>query len=151
MPSGDRRATSAAPRWSRRWRPGKAEARPAPVARLTPSPSASSRSLRRRRSRKSSPGGTLPSSPPGYPAAAKSGIRVNAVAPGPTDTGMLTRFTGTPESKAALVAEGPMRRLSLPDELANAIVVIASAEDELEEGARQDPDEGEIGTPTRPA
>src|ERR1700749_3280754 len=34
---------------------------------------------------------------------AKSGIRVNAVAPGPTDTGMLTRFPGTPESKAALV------------------------------------------------
>src|SRR6202008_4187507 len=27
---------------------------------------------------------------------AKSGIRVNAVAPGPTDTGMLTRFTGPP-------------------------------------------------------
>ena len=34
---------------------------------------------------------------------ARSGIRVNAVAPGPTDTGMLTRFTGTPENKAALV------------------------------------------------
>src|ERR1700687_4993921 len=33
---------------------------------------------------------------------AKSGIRVNCVAPGPTDTGMLTRFTGTPENKAAL-------------------------------------------------
>src|SRR5207302_8134013 len=31
---------------------------------------------------------------------AKSGIRVNVVAPGPTDTGMLTRFTGTPENKA---------------------------------------------------
>jgi NAD(P)-dependent dehydrogenase (short-subunit alcohol dehydrogenase family) len=41
---------------------------------------------------------------------AKSGIRVNAVAPGPTDTGMLTRFTGTPENKAALVAEVPMGR-----------------------------------------
>jgi len=44
--------------------------------------------------------------------AAKSGIRMNAVAPGPTDTGMLTRFTGTPESKAGLVAEvsdGPPR------------------------------------------
>ena len=27
---------------------------------------------------------------------AKTGIRVNGVAPGPTDTGMLTRFTGTP-------------------------------------------------------
>src|SRR5882724_11168315 len=33
---------------------------------------------------------------------AKSGIRVNAVAPGPTDTGMLTRFTGTSENKAVL-------------------------------------------------
>src|SRR3984885_11446173 len=40
---------------------------------------------------------------------AKSGIRVNAVAPGPTDTGMLTRFTGTPENKAALVTTVPMR------------------------------------------
>jgi NAD(P)-dependent dehydrogenase (short-subunit alcohol dehydrogenase family) len=30
---------------------------------------------------------------------AKSGIRVNAVAPGPTDTGMLTRFTGTDETR----------------------------------------------------
>ena len=36
---------------------------------------------------------------------AKSGIRVNAVAPGPTDTGMLTRFTGTTENKAALAGE----------------------------------------------
>ena len=42
---------------------------------------------------------------------AKSGIRVNAVAPGPTDTGMLTRFTGTPENKAALVTTVPMGRL----------------------------------------
>ncbi len=30
---------------------------------------------------------------------AKSGIRVNAVAPGPTDTGMLTRFTGTARTR----------------------------------------------------
>jgi NAD(P)-dependent dehydrogenase (short-subunit alcohol dehydrogenase family) len=57
---------------------------------------------------------------------AKSGIRVNAVAPGPTDTGMLTRFTGTPENKAALVAGVPMGRLGLSDELAKAIVFIAS-------------------------
>jgi NAD(P)-dependent dehydrogenase (short-subunit alcohol dehydrogenase family) len=59
---------------------------------------------------------------------AKSGIRVNGVAPGPTDTGMLTRFTGTPENKAALVKGVPMGRLGLSEELANAIVFIASDE-----------------------
>jgi NAD(P)-dependent dehydrogenase (short-subunit alcohol dehydrogenase family) len=57
---------------------------------------------------------------------ATSGIRVNAVAPGPTDTGMLTRFTGTPEKKAALVTTVPMGRLGLAEELASAIVFIAS-------------------------
>src|SRR5246127_3702542 len=59
---------------------------------------------------------------------AKSGIRVNAVAPGPTDTSMLSRFTGTAESKAALVTGVPMGRLGLSEELANAIVFIASDE-----------------------
>ena len=59
---------------------------------------------------------------------AKLGIRVNAVAPGPTDTGMLTRFTRTPENKAALAAEVPLGRLGLADEVANAIVFIASDE-----------------------
>jgi NAD(P)-dependent dehydrogenase (short-subunit alcohol dehydrogenase family) len=53
---------------------------------------------------------------------ATSGIRVNGVAPGPTDTGMLTRFTGTPENKAALVTGVPMGRLGLSEELAKAIV-----------------------------
>jgi NAD(P)-dependent dehydrogenase (short-subunit alcohol dehydrogenase family) len=57
-----------------------------------------------------------------------SGIRVNAVAPGPVDTGMLTRFTRTPENKAALVTTVPMGRLGLPEEQANAIVFIASDE-----------------------
>jgi NAD(P)-dependent dehydrogenase (short-subunit alcohol dehydrogenase family) len=59
---------------------------------------------------------------------AKSGIRVNAVAPGPTDTGMLTRFTRTPENKAALVTTVPMARLGLAEELANAVVFVASDE-----------------------
>jgi NAD(P)-dependent dehydrogenase (short-subunit alcohol dehydrogenase family) len=59
---------------------------------------------------------------------AKSGVRVNAVAPGPTDTSMLSRFTGTPENRAAIVAEVPMGRLGLSEELANAIVFIASDE-----------------------
>jgi NAD(P)-dependent dehydrogenase (short-subunit alcohol dehydrogenase family) len=59
---------------------------------------------------------------------AKSGIRVNGVAPGPTDTGMLTRFTRTAENKAALATTVPMGRLGLSEELANAIVFIASDE-----------------------
>ena len=57
---------------------------------------------------------------------AKSGIRVNAVAPGPTDTGMLTRFTGTDGNKAALTTTVPLGRLGLSEELADAIVFIAS-------------------------
>jgi NAD(P)-dependent dehydrogenase (short-subunit alcohol dehydrogenase family) len=56
----------------------------------------------------------------------KSGIRVNAVAPGPVDTGMLTRFTHTPENKAALVTQVPMARLGVSEEQADAIVFIAS-------------------------
>src|ERR1700681_1805744 len=59
---------------------------------------------------------------------AKSGIRVNAVAPGPTDTGMLTRFTGTPKNKEALVKGVPLGRLGLPEEVADGIVFIASDE-----------------------
>ena len=59
---------------------------------------------------------------------AKSGIRVNAVAPGPTDTGMLTRFTGTAENKAALATQVPLGRLGLSEEVAEGIVFIASNE-----------------------
>jgi NAD(P)-dependent dehydrogenase (short-subunit alcohol dehydrogenase family) len=56
----------------------------------------------------------------------KSGIRVNAVAPGPVDTGMLTRFTHTAENKAELVKQVPMARLGISEEQADAIVFIAS-------------------------
>ena len=58
--------------------------------------------------------------------AAGSGVRVNAVAPGPTDTGMLDRFTGGAERKAGLVATVPLQRVGNPDEVANAIVFLAS-------------------------
>jgi NAD(P)-dependent dehydrogenase (short-subunit alcohol dehydrogenase family) len=53
---------------------------------------------------------------------------INADVPGPVDTGMLTRFTGTPQNKAALVTTVPMGRLGLSEEQANAIVFIASDE-----------------------
>jgi NAD(P)-dependent dehydrogenase (short-subunit alcohol dehydrogenase family) len=59
---------------------------------------------------------------------AKSGIRVNAVAPGPTDTGMLTRFTGKAQNKAALATQVPLGRLGLSEEVADGIVFIASDE-----------------------
>jgi NAD(P)-dependent dehydrogenase (short-subunit alcohol dehydrogenase family) len=39
---------------------------------------------------------------------------------------MLTRFTGTPENKAALVKQVPLDRLGLSEEVADGIVFIAS-------------------------
>jgi len=58
--------------------------------------------------------------------AAPYGVRVNAVAPGPVDTDMLTRFTGTDERKAGLIAGVPMKRPGAPSEIADAIVFLAS-------------------------
>jgi NAD(P)-dependent dehydrogenase (short-subunit alcohol dehydrogenase family) len=58
---------------------------------------------------------------------AGTGVRVNVVAPGTTDTGMLTRFTSTDENKAALVSTVPVKRLAKPEEIAHVIVFVASA------------------------
>jgi NAD(P)-dependent dehydrogenase (short-subunit alcohol dehydrogenase family) len=58
---------------------------------------------------------------------AGSGVRVNVVAPGTTDTGMLARFTNTDENKAALVSTVPLKRLATPEEIAHVIVFVASA------------------------
>ena len=58
---------------------------------------------------------------------AGTGVRVNVVAPGTTDTGMLTRFTNTDENKAALVSTVPVKRLAAPEEIAHVIVFVASA------------------------
>src|SRR5260221_13791305 len=58
---------------------------------------------------------------------AGTGVRVNVVAPGTTDTGMLTRFTNTDENKAALVSTVPIKRLATPEEIAHVIAFVASA------------------------
>src|SRR5437667_1968986 len=67
--------------------------------------------------------------------AAESGVRVNAVAPGPIDTGMLTRFTGTDERKAGLVSTVPLKRLGKPEEIAQTIVFLASDKAAFSTGA----------------
>jgi NAD(P)-dependent dehydrogenase (short-subunit alcohol dehydrogenase family) len=58
---------------------------------------------------------------------AKQGIRVNAIAPGPTDTPML-RKNLSPDLLAKFEATFPMKRLGLPRELANAVLFLASDE-----------------------
>ncbi len=58
---------------------------------------------------------------------AGTGVRVNVIAVGTTDTGMLTRFTNTDENKAALVATVPLKRLATPEEIAHVIAFVASA------------------------
>jgi NAD(P)-dependent dehydrogenase (short-subunit alcohol dehydrogenase family) len=56
------------------------------------------------------------------------GVRVNAVAPGPIDTGMLDRFTGGADGKAYLASLNPLKRIGQPDEIAHAILFVASDE-----------------------
>ena len=60
------------------------------------------------------------------PEAGAYGVRVNGVAPGPIETGMLDRFTGGAEGKAYLATLNPQKRIGRPDEVARAILFIAS-------------------------
>jgi NAD(P)-dependent dehydrogenase (short-subunit alcohol dehydrogenase family) len=58
---------------------------------------------------------------------AAHGVRVNAVAPGPVETAMLTRFTGgNDEAKAGLLGMMPAKRGATPEEIAQTIVFLAS-------------------------
>jgi NAD(P)-dependent dehydrogenase (short-subunit alcohol dehydrogenase family) len=58
--------------------------------------------------------------------AAGAGVRVNAIAPGPIETAMLNRFTGTAERKAGLASTVPLKRVGKPDEIAQAIAFLSS-------------------------
>jgi NAD(P)-dependent dehydrogenase (short-subunit alcohol dehydrogenase family) len=75
---------------------------------------------------------------------AGTGIRVNVVAPGTTDTGMLTRFTNTDQNKAALVSPVPVKRLAAPEEIAHVIAFVASANASYMTGASIPVDGGMI-------
>jgi NAD(P)-dependent dehydrogenase (short-subunit alcohol dehydrogenase family) len=57
---------------------------------------------------------------------AGSGVRVNAVAPGPTDTALLDRFAGNAAKKEGLLVNVPLKRLGTPEEIAQVIVFLAS-------------------------
>jgi NAD(P)-dependent dehydrogenase (short-subunit alcohol dehydrogenase family) len=57
---------------------------------------------------------------------ATTGVRVNVLAPGTTETGMLKRFTKTEESYDGLVSTVPMGRVGQPEEIAQAIVFLGS-------------------------
>jgi len=75
---------------------------------------------------------------------AESGVRVNVVAPGPIETGMLNRFAGTDENKAALVAGVPVKRVGRPEEIAQTILFVASDKASFITGASLAVDGGKL-------
>ena len=75
---------------------------------------------------------------------AETGIRINVVAPGPTGTGMLDRFTGTAENKASLISRVPMKRIGHPQEIAEAILFLSSDKASYITGASLAADGGKL-------
>ena len=75
---------------------------------------------------------------------AGTGVRVNVVAPGTTDTTMLTRFTSTDKNKAALISTVPLKRLAKPEEIADVIAFISSPKASYMTGASIPVDGGMI-------
>lgn len=57
---------------------------------------------------------------------ARSNIRVNCVAPGPVNTGLLQRMVAGKIDLSVIAASVPMGRISEPDEIARAIVWLCS-------------------------
>jgi NAD(P)-dependent dehydrogenase (short-subunit alcohol dehydrogenase family) len=58
---------------------------------------------------------------------AKSNIRINAVCPGIVATPMMQRFTGgTPEEEQRVIAQEPVGRMGMPEEIAAAAVWLCS-------------------------
>ena len=57
---------------------------------------------------------------------ARRGIRVNAVAPGPTDTPFLAGFEDTGQLAEAMIRQTPLRKLATPEDIAQAIFFLAS-------------------------
>jgi len=59
---------------------------------------------------------------------ASAGVRVNVIAPGPIETGMLNRFVGhNEEYKSGLLSAVPAKRAGSPEEVAQAIVFLGTS------------------------
>lgn len=57
---------------------------------------------------------------------AEQGIRVNAIAPGPVDTGLLSRMVNGQVPIEVIADSVPLKRIAQPEEIANAIMWLAS-------------------------
>jgi NAD(P)-dependent dehydrogenase (short-subunit alcohol dehydrogenase family) len=66
---------------------------------------------------------------------ARQNVRVNAVAPGLTDSNMTTPMKSFPEIEAAEMAKIPMGRRGVPEEIAPAVLFLASAQASYVTGA----------------
>ena len=73
---------------------------------------------------------------------AKQGIRVNALVPGATDTPMIRKAL-SPEALDALAASHPIGRLGRPDELAKAVLFLASEDSSFVTGTAMYVDGGQ--------
>ena len=71
-------------------------------------------------------------------------VRVNVVAPGATDTHMVDRFAGSDEAKQQLINRVPAKRMATTEEVANAVVFIASDEASFITGASLPVDGGKL-------
>ena len=75
--------------------------------------------------------------------AAGSGVRVNAVAPGPVETDMMNRVVGgNDDARTAFAASVPLKRFGAPEEIAQAIVFLGSEKSSYVTGAVLDADGG---------
>ncbi len=59
---------------------------------------------------------------------ARDGIRVNAIAPGPTRSEMFDRWLPTEEARAAMAAHAPMNYIAHPEDMARAALFLLSEE-----------------------